>query len=112
MHGDEEADTGGEAEHPEGAAGREAEADDRPPSREHAPRPAAAGAAGAETRRRGGARTRGAQPLAALRDREEAGHPGPLEDGQVGSDRRDPQGSIVRDAFGTQSAQSRTTSVA
>jgi len=45
---------------------------------------------GSRARRSGGPCSRGPEPPAAVRDRQEAGHSWPLEDGQVGSDQGDP----------------------
>src|SRR6266508_3900446 len=90
-YGHEKANPGREAEHPEGAAGGEAQAHDREPPEEHTPRAPDGGAEGSAARRQGRPRPRGPQPAAALRGRQEARHPRTLEHGQVGSDQGDPQ---------------------
>ena len=63
-------------------------------AQEHAGRPRPPSGSRACARRQGGTCPRGPQSHAALRRGEEAEHPGPLPDGQVGTDRRDPRRSL------------------
>ena len=77
-------------------AGSQAQAHDREPSGEHATGARQAGGARTCARRRGRPRARGPQPGAALRDRQEGRHPGPLADGQVGPDQGDSQDALTK----------------
>src|SRR5262249_12458424 len=69
-------------------------AHDRASAGEYAAQVAGGGAKGRAPRRDGRPRARGPQPAAAVRDRQGARDPGPLEDGQVGPDRGDPPGPL------------------
>src|SRR5207247_1775670 len=73
----------------------EAEAHDREPPGGHAQRARQAGGEGPSARRAAGPSSRRQEPRAALRARTGEGHPGPLEDGEVGLDRGDPQAALT-----------------
>ena len=89
-HSHAQADAGREAEHQERPASGAEEAHDLSPTEGCSPGPGTPGRRGTQAWGRAGPRPRGSDPSAALRAREEAGHPGPVPDGEVGPDHGPP----------------------
>src|SRR4029453_7592343 len=104
-HGFQEAGPGCQAQYQEGPASRVHQADDRQPSSRDAAGPRPPGGQGQDAGRQAGARLRGPDPARAVRSGQEEGDPRPLEEGQVGSDRGDPQGELSVQPLRTSTTQ-------
>src|SRR5438105_4370689 len=95
LHGVAEAGAGSQAEHREGAPGREVEEDDPPPPESGAPGPQPAGREVPGPRRQARPEPRGPNPPGPLRGGQAEEHRRTFEHGEVGPDPGHPEGKLA-----------------